>query len=275
MRELCRVLDVSESGYHCWRKRPPSARAAEDARLLKKIRESHRRSRGGYGSPRVYRDLRDDGERVSIKRVARLMRQDGITGATSRRRRVVTTDSTHSFAVADNVLDRQFTAAAPNRKWVTDITYIGTGEGWLYLATVMDLYSRRIVGYAMSERIDQQLTLSALQMALKERTPSAQLVHHSDRGSQYAATRYQQRLSDWGIAVSMSRKGNCWDNAVIESWHRTLKVELVWRCDYATRAEARRSIFEYIVVFYNQQRRHSTLGYKSPAQFEREYAIVS
>jgi putative transposase len=269
LSELCRVLEVSESGYYAWRKRPESKRSEEDQRLLKKIEASHEQSRGCYGSPRVWEDLTEQGEHVSKKRVARLMRVHGVKGAMPRKKRVVTTDSEHSHPIAENVLHREFEATEPNQKWVSDITYVATAEGWLYVATIMDLFSRKIIGWSMSQYIDQQLTLSALRMALADRLPASGLVHHSDRGSQYAAGDYQQLLSDWNISVSMSRKGNCWDNAVIESWHRTLKVECVWRQHYATRAEARRSIFEYIEVFYNQRRRHSTLSYKTPAEFER------
>lgn len=275
VRELCRVLEVSESGYHRWRKRQPSHRSERDEQLLTKIEASHTGSHRRYGSPRVWADLRQQGEQVSKKRVARLMRSRGLRGAMPRKRRVVTTDSRHAYTVAQNVLDRQFTAAAVNQKWVSDITYVATNEGWLYLATVMDLFSRRIVGWSMSDRIDQELTLSALRMALSARQPAEGLVHHSDRGSQYAAGSYQHLLGDWGITSSMSRKGNCWDNAVIESWHRTLKVELIAGACYATRAEARMSIFEYIEIFYNQQRRHSTLGYKTPAEFERAHEQLS
>jgi transposase InsO family protein len=268
-------LEVSESGYHRWRHRPKSARAEQDERLLVQIKASHEQSYGIYGSPRVWEDLREQGERVARKRVARLMRQSGLKGAVPRKRRVVTTDSKHQHPIAENLLDRQFAATAPNQKWVSDITYIDTDEGWLYLATVMDLFSRRIVGWSMSEHIDQELTLSALRMALQTRQPTAGLLHHSDRGSQYAAASYQRLLADWKITCSMSRKGNCWDNAVIESWHRTLKVELIAGQSYATRADARLSIFEYIEVFYNQRRRHSTIGYTSPAEFERLHALLS
>lgn len=269
------MLEVSESGYYRWKQRPKSARAVEDERLLNSIRASHEESHGNYGSPRVWEDLREQGERTSKKRVARLMRQSGLKGAMPCKRRVVTTDSEHQHPIAENLLDREFTATEPNQKWVSDITYIATDEGWLYLATVMDLFSRRIVGWSMSERIDQELTLSALRMAVQTRQPAAGLLHHSDRGSQYAAASYQQMLSDWGMICSMSRKGNCWDNAVIESWHRTLKLETNAGDGYATRAEARLSIFEYIEVFYNQRRRHSTIGYNSPAEFERRLALLA
>jgi transposase InsO family protein len=211
------------------------------------------------------------------------MRQESLHGAMPPARRERTTDSNHRHRIAENLLDRrnagQFTATGVNQKWVSDITYIGTDEGWLYLATVMDLFSRRIVGWSMSQQIDQQLTLSALGMALQQRgqaiAAGTTLLHHSDRGSQYAAASYQQLLGDWGIIVSMSRKGNCWDNVVIESWHRTLKVELVWSQEYHMRNQARTSAFEYIEVFYNQRHRHSSLGYLTPAEFERRHVLLS
>lgn len=269
--ELCSALEVSPSGYYRWRRRGESARRQRDRELLEKTRHSHQQSDGVYGSPRVYVDLMDAGEHVGRKRVERLMREHALVGAMPQRRRMVTTNSKHGYAIAENLLARDFAADAPNRKWVVDITYIPTMEGWMYLASVIDLFSRRIVGWAMSERIDQELTLTALRMALLWRRPDPSLVHHSDRGVQYAATQYRQLLSDWNVAVSMSRKGNCYDNAVVESWHRTLKVELVWRTKYQTREQARASIFKYIAVFYNQKRRHSSLGYLSPAEFERKH----
>lgn len=268
---LCRALDVSQSGYYRWRRHGGTVRCRSDAVLLEKIRAAYQASDGIYGSPRVFAELKARGESVARKRVERLMRQNALVGAMPQRRRLVTTNARHGYAVAENLLAREFTATAPNQKWVTDITYIPTQEGWLYLATVLDLFSRRIVGWAMSDRINQELTLSALHMALQGRQPASALLHHSDRGVQYAATRYRQLLSDWKITVSMSGKGNCYDNAVVESWHRSLKVELVWRTRYQSRDQARQSIFRYIAVFYNQKRRHSTLGYLSPAEFERNH----
>jgi transposase InsO family protein len=216
--------------------------------------------------------VRDTGTPASVsrKRVERLMRQAGLRGAMPPRRSLRTTDSRHTLRVADNHLGQDFSAIAVNQKWTSDITYIPTDEGWLYLATVIDLFSRRVVGWAMSERIDQALTLSALSMALQQRRPSAGLLHHSDRGSQYCAADYQQMLADWGITPSMSRRGNCYDNAAQESFHRSLKVECVWRERYRTRPEATQSIFEYIEVFYNRQRLHSSLGYRTPEDAERQ-----
>jgi putative transposase len=270
--ELCSAQELSPGGYYRWRTRGESARRQRDRDLLEKIRHAHQQSDGVYGSPRVFEDLKDAGEHVGRKRVERLMRDNAIVGAMPQRRRWVTTSSKHGYAIAENLLACDFTAEAPNRKRVVDITYIATMEGWLYLATVIDLFSRRIVGWAMSERIEQELTLTALRMALLWRKPDSSLEHHSDRGVQYAATQYRQLLRDWNLAVSLSRKGNCYDNAVVESWHCMLKVELVWRTKYQTRSEARGRIFKYIAVFYNQKRRHSSLGYLSPAQFERQHA---
>ena len=260
LSEIAAALDVSESGYYRWLRRLPCKRAERDVELLVMIRQAHEASRQTYGSPSIHQQLRQQGVGVGRKRIERLMREHGISGIMPKRRRVSTTDSRHAYPIAPNVLDRDFSAERANQKWVSDITYIWTEEGWLYLASVMDLFSRRIVGWSMSERIDQDLTKSAIDMALQARQPAAGLLHHSDRGSQYCVTAYQQRLTDWQITPSMSRTGNCWDNAVIESWHRTLKVELVYRQRYQTRAEARSSVFEYIVSFYNRVRLHSALG---------------
>jgi putative transposase len=275
VNEAAGALGVSASGYYRWRRSSRSRRAERDAELLVLIGAVHEASRQTYGSPSIYQQLREAGVSVGRKRVERLMREHGIIGAMPKRLRVRTTDSRHEHSIAGNVLNREFSADRANQKWVSDITYIWTDEGWLYLASVMDLFSRRIVGWSMSDRIDQDLTLSAITMALQARQPATGLLHHSDRGSQYCATAYRQVLADWQITPSMSRKANCWDNAVIESWHRTLKVELVYREQYRSRSEARRSIFEYIESFYNRERRHSTLGYLSPDQFERQHAADS
>jgi putative transposase len=269
------ALGVSESGYYRFRKRASFKRSQSDHRLVETIRRLHVASRQTYGSPSIHQQLRQLGIAVGRNRVERLMRDHRIVGLMPKRRRVVTTDSRHEHPIADNVLDRNFTAASANQKWVSDITYIATSEGWLYLASVIDLFSRRVVGWSMSDRCDQHLTLAALRMAVERRQPADGLLHHSDRGSQYCATAYRQLLADWRMIPSMSRKGNCWDNAVIESWHRTLKVELVYRQRYRSRAEARASIFEYIEGFYNRERRHSRLGYLSPDQFERQHAADS
>jgi putative transposase len=267
VRLMCRVLEVSPSGFYDWLGRPESARAAEDRALVAKIQAVHGDSRRTYGSPRVHASLKAEGYRIGRKRVARLMRENDIR-AKAKRTFQATTDSRHDHPVAPNLLDRQFTVAAPNMVWLADISYIPTREGWLYLAVVLDLHSRQVVGWAMDEEMPQELTLAALDMALKRRRPLPGLMHHSDRGSQYAAKAYQARLAEHGIVCSMSRKGNCWDNAPMESFFHTLKTERVHHRDYQTRAEARRDIFEYIEVFYNRQRRHSTLGYLSPVQFE-------
>jgi transposase InsO family protein len=236
--------------------------------MVIEIRAIHRESRKAYGSPRVYQELRARGRLVGRHRVARLMRSHGITVRRKRRFRR-TTDSKHAFPVAANILDRNFVCEAPNRVWMTDITWVWTREGWLYLSVVLDLYSRRIIGWAIENRIDRQLTLRALTMALEARRPQPDLLHHSDRGSQYACGDYQALLNKRGIVGSMSRKGNCWDNAVVESFFGTLKSEFLHHVEFGTRAEARSSIFEFIEVFYNGYRRHSSLGYLSPADYER------
>lgn len=271
VRLLCRVLGVSRAGFYAWHTREPSSHAQADERLGLAIAAIYAESRQRYGSPRVHAELGDRGHRVSRKRVARLMRQRGLAGRRRRRFRA-TTDSRHTFPVAANVLARQFAQAAPNVAWVTDITYIATGEGWLYLAAILDLCSRAVVGWAVSERITRELTLEALDMALLRRRPLHGLLHHSDRGSQYASGDYQTVLADHGVVCSMSRPGNCWDNAVAESFFATIKVELVHDATWATRAVARAELFEYIEVFYNGQRRHSSLGYLSPRAFERQRA---
>jgi transposase InsO family protein len=264
---LCRTLLVSTSGFYAWCRRGLSLRAQEDAALKVEIRAAHAASGKTYGSPRILEDLKADGQHVGRKRVARLMREEGIEGQRKRRFRV-TTDSRHSHPVAANQLNRNFTASAPNKIWVTDITYIWTREGWVYLAAILDLFSRRVVGWSMDSRIDQTLALDALGMALRTRRTEPGLLHHSDRGVQYASGDYQAQLRECGIVCSMSRKGDCWDNAVAESFFSTLKAELVHRTDYVTRRQARASVFEYIEAFYNPRRRHSALGYVSPVDHE-------
>jgi putative transposase len=267
---LCKVLEVSRSGFYAWTERVPSARSLEDAKLRVHVAAAYELGRGAYGAPRIHRELRAAGFNVSRKRVARLM---GDLGLKSRRKRrfKATTDSNHTLPVAENVLDRKFEVDAPNVAWVTDITYVWTSEGWLYLAAILDLFSRRVVGFATSERIDRALVLQALAAAVGRRVPNAGLVHHSDRGSQYASNDYQTALDDLGVVCSMSRKGNCWDNAVAESFFATLKTELVYQRRFATRKEAREAIFEFIEVFYNRQRRHSSLGYLSPMEYEMNF----
>ena len=267
VRVLCRTLKVSTSGFYAWCRRGLSDRAQEDAALKVKIRAAHAASDKTYGSPRIHEDLKADGQQVGRKRVARLMREEGIEGQRKRRFRV-TTDSRHSHPVAANHLNRNFTASAPNKIWVTDITYIWTRAGWMYLAAILDVFSRRVVGWSLDSHIDQSLTLDALSMALRTRRPEPGLLHHSDRGVQYAAGDYQKQLRQHGIVCSMSRKGDCWDNAVAESFFSTLKAALVHRTDYVSRSQARASVFEYIEAFYNGRRRHSALGYLSPVEHE-------
>ncbi len=264
---LCTMLEVSRSGYYAWEKRPTPARDKSDAQLAIEIANTHKRSRHTYGSPRVHRDLRARGIRVGKKRVERLMRAHGII-AKRRRRFRRTTDSKHSQSIAPNVLDRRFDAACPNTAWVTDVTYVWTLEGWLYLAVILDLYSRRVVGWAASENNDRDLALTALQRALATRTPGPGLLHHSDRGSTYASDDYRNALAANGMIASMSRKGDCWDNAVAESFFATLKGELIEHEIYTTRRSAIAAIGDYIDVFYNIERRHSSINYVSPVEFE-------
>jgi putative transposase len=264
---LCAALEVSRSGYYAWKGRPPPARATADEQLGVEIAAIHRRSRGTYGSPRVHAELRAKNRRVSKKRVARVMREKKLAARRKRQFRR-TTDSNHDSPIAPNVLERNFEQEAPNKAWVTDVTYIFTAEGWLYLAVMVDLFSRRVVGWATSDTNDRLLALDALYQALHARRPGAGLVHHSDRGSPYASEDYRKALRDRGITASMSRTGDCWDNAVAESFFATLKGELVDHERYATRAAAVASIGDYIERFYNPQRRHSHLGYVSPIEFE-------
>ena len=273
IRLMCRALAVSPAGYYAWRGRPESRRAAANRTLLATIRVLHQDSRQTYGSPSIWRALRKQGHRVGEHRVARLMRHDGLRAKAVKKWRA-TTHSSHHLPVAANTLQRQFTVSQPNRVWAGDITDVWTLEGWLYLAVLLDLYSRAVIGWAMGPRLTGELTEQALRMALVTRQPHAELLHHSDRGSQYAARQYQQLLTTHGITASMSRKGNCWDNACVESFFGTLKRELVYHRQYATRSEATQDIFEYIEVFYNRQRRHSTLGYRSPAEFEARAAVA-
>ena len=267
IRCMCEALEVSPSGYYAWRNRPECRRKREDRRLILEIKTVHRQSRGTYGSPRVHADLAAMGLRHGKKRIARLMRENGIR-AKQKKKFKVTTDSKHSHPVAPNLLGRDFSASSPNQKWLADITYIWTREGWLYLAAIMDLFSRPIVGWSMSRRMTKELVLEALAMAVEHRRPGPGLIHHSDRGSQYACGDYQGALTDHGMVCSMSRKGDCWDNAPMESFFHTLKTELVHHQDYQTRNQAKADIFEYIEVFYNRSRRHSALGYMTPAQYE-------
>ena len=265
---MCHVLGVSESGYYAWRQRLPNARAEANVALLAHIRRVHQDSRQTYGSPRIRAALRAQGVTCNRKRVARLMRFDHLCGCDRRKRRPTTTQSHHPYPVAANLLQQDFTAEAPNRKWLGDISYIDTLEGVLYLASLEDVFSRKIVGWAMAERMEGELVEGALRMALNRRQPATGLLHHSDRGSQYASANYRALLADHDISVSMSGVGNCYDNAMKESFFATLKTECATR-PFATRTAARSAIFEYIEVFYNRQRLHSALGYRSPEQFER------
>jgi transposase InsO family protein len=268
VRMLCRVLQVSRAGFYASQRRKPAARVQADERLGLEIATIHAESRQRYGSPRIHAELRERGCRTSRKRVARLMRRRGLA-ARRRRRFRVTTHSQHSCPIAPNLLARQFAQPTPDHAWVTDITYIWTGEGWLYLAIILDLCSRFAVGWAVNERITDDLTLDALTMALQRRRPLPGLLLHSDRGSQYASRDFHDLLAEHGLVASMSRRGNCWDNAVAESFFASLKIELVYEADWATRAAACAELFEYLEVFYNGQRRHSALGYLSPRVFEQ------
>jgi putative transposase len=268
VRLICEVLEVSPGGHYGWRRRPPCARQERREILAAEIEAIHREVKARYGSPRIHAELVARGKPCCVNTVASLMRERGVAAKTRRKFRC-TTDSSHGHPVAENVLDRQFEPGAADRAWTADITYVPTREGWLYLAAVEDLHSRRIVGWAMGERIDSRLVVDALEMTIARRLPGAGLVAHSDRGSQYASEHYRRVLAGHGITCSMSRRANCWDNAPMESFFATLKKELVHDEDYATRGEARASIFEFIEVFYNRVRRHSALGYKSPIEYER------
>jgi putative transposase len=268
IKTMCRVLGVSRSGCHAWQRRPRSARALEDERLTERIRAIHRDNRRVYGSPRVHAELvMADGERIGRKRVERLMRQAGITGMVARKRGR-TTIRVPGVRVCEDLVDRAFLAAAPNRLWVADITYLRTWEGWLYLVAVQDVFSRRIVGWAMADHMRTELVSDALQMALAKRRPDPGLIWHSDQGSQFVSLAFGQQARAAGIAQSMGSRGDCYDNAVAESFFATLKKELVHGRSWPSKAELRTEVFEYIEVFYNRRRRHSTLGFLSPAQFE-------
>jgi len=264
---MCRVLKVSKAGYYAWLFRPVSPRQQANRALVIQIKAAHRRSRRTYGRRRIHLQLQRDGVACSRNRVGRLMRSQGLCGL-RRRKFKATTNSRHSFPVASNLLARNFTASAPDQVWVSDITYLACEQGWEYLATVMDLYSRRIVGWAMQSTLERSLTLRALEMAIAQRRPAPGLIHHSDRGVQYACGDYQAALKRQGMVPSMSRKGDCWDNAPKESFFGTLKCELGLHSLRPPREHAHRKVFEYIEVFYNRQRMHSSLGYLSPAAFE-------
>jgi putative transposase len=265
---MAEALELSRSGYYAGRKRPESRREEENRVLVKKIEVVHQANRQVYGSPRMTVELKDQGVACSRNRVARLMKENGIAARTKRKFKV-TTGSKHQFPVAPNLLQQSFTADHPNRVWASDITYIATGEGWLYLAIIRDLHSRAVVGWSMQERLQRDLVLDAFKQAVMRRRPLPGLIFHSDRGVQYACSDFRELLADHQAVQSMSGRGNCYDNAVSESFFGTLKTELVYLSRFRTRAEAREAIFDYIEIFYNRQRRHSTLGYLSPAEFER------
>jgi len=269
---LCRLLEVTRQGYYAFAKRPLSPRVQEERSIRERLRVLHTESDGTYGSPRMLRALQSEGIRVGKRRIERALRSMGLRGRQRRRWRV-TTRANPAHPVVDNALARDFTASRPDEKWVTDISYVWTDEGWCYLAVILDLFSRAVVGWSMNTTLSTQLPLAALDMALQRRCPSARLMHHSDRGSQYTSADYRHALSKAGITVSMSRKGNCWDNAVAESFFATLKTELVYRRSWGTRTDLRAAVFQYIEMFYNRRRLHSSIGYKSPAQFESEYAL--
>ena len=269
VRLMCRLLGVCASGYYAWRQRPESVRAGRDRALLDKIRRVHAASNGVYGSPRVHAELVAEGVCVGRHKVAQLMRSARLRGCPKRRFRT-TTQRDRSYRVAHNLLKQDFTAEAPNRRWAGDITYIPTRQGWLFLAVVMDLYSRRIVGWSMSRWSDRHLVVNALQMALQARQPAGPLIHHSDRGGQYSSDDFRNELARNGIDCSMSGTGNCYDNAVVESFFGVLKRERVIRVRYRNRDEARADLFEYIEVFYNRKRRHGYLGNISPVDFEKQ-----
>ncbi|WP_370468058.1 MULTISPECIES: IS3 family transposase [Pseudomonadota] len=268
VHRLCQVLGVSQSGYFAWKDRPASRRQRDDMVMLAHVRSAFALSNGTYGSPRMTRELQDDGFAIGRRRTARLMRENGLRGRQKRRFKR-TTDSEHSWPIAPNIIDQDFTATAPNQKWGVDISYVWTREGWLYLAVVLDLFSRRVVGWAVGDRLHRDLALAALRKALVMRRPPEGLIHHSDRGSQYCSVDYQAELHRHGIRISMSGKGNCYDNAMVETFFKTIKSELVWRTVFYTRDQAAQAIARYIDGFYNPVRRHSALDYISPAQFER------
>lgn len=268
--DLCAALEVSRSGYYAWTRRQTGPRAQANRQLKEEIKVLFEKSRQSYGSPRITAALRQSGHDCNHKRVERLMRELGLKGRLRRPYRVMTTDSHHDHPIAPNRLAQAPACTAPDQVWLTDITYVSTDEGWLYLAGVLDLYSRRIVGWAMGESLEVALTLAALEMALQQRQPAPGLLHHSDRGVQYASQDYRRRLEAAAMEMSMSRKANCYDNATMESFWSTLKHELIYRCQFTTRAEARQCLFEWIEVFYNRRRLHSSLGYQSPVDFENQ-----
>ena len=263
---MCRALQVSTSGFYAWQDREPSAREVENQAILEEMRKIHRKYRRSYGSPRMSQELVDRGHRCGRGRVARLMRKNGIA-AKPRKRFVATTDSNHGLPVAKNLLDREFTPSASNRVWVSDITFLRTLTGWLYVAVTLELFSRKVVGWATGSSIDAELVIRALRMAVETRRPERGLIHHSDQGSQYASDAFQKVLKEFGMICSMSRRANCWDNAPMESFFGSMKVEWLEEI-YGNQEQATQDVFEYIEVFYNRERRHSTLGGINPSRFE-------
>jgi len=271
---LCQTFEVSRDGYYAWRKRPESEREQDNRKLVEEIREVYEKSRGTYGSPRITEALRSEGHVVGENRVAKLMQENGIQSIVSQKFKVVTTDSNHDMPIAPRVFEAENasqTLTSPNQAWAGDITYVDTEEGWLYLSVFLDVFSRKVVGHAADEHMKTELVLEALEMALgRQMVIENQLIAHSDRGSQYAALEFRERLNKAGIVASMSRKGNCYDNSFVESFFHTLKTELVYQTKFATREEAKRAIFEYIEVFYNRERIHSSIGYMTPEEFENQ-----
>lgn len=267
IRLMCRLLSVSVSGYYSWQNRKPSSRDEQNKYLAEKIKTIFDEEKSRPGAPRIAKRLNNEGERVSQKRVAKIMKENGWRAKAARKYKA-TTNSNHQLPVADNLLAQNFSANKPNEKWVSDITYCWTDEGWLYLAVVLDLYSRKVVGWALSDRMTKQLVIDALQMALWSRKPPKGLILHSDRGSQYCSHAYQKLLKDYGLICSMSKKGDCYDNAAMESWNHSFKVEAIHGERFLTRQEAKSHIFEYIEIYYNRKRLHSKIGYRTPDAFE-------
>jgi putative transposase len=270
---MCRILQVSRSGYYQWKKRPESRRTKDNQVLLEEIKQAYQKGRKTYGSPRITGALQAQGWCCGKNRVARLMRMNGIAAVGSRKFKA-TTNSRHNYPVAENLLSNGMEITTPQEVWVSDITYIATEQGWLYLAVIMDMFNRQIVGWAMDSTMTRKLVIEALKQAYWRHKPAAGVIHHSDRGCQYASHEYQALLKQYGFRTSMSRKGNCYDNACMESFFHTLKTELVYQHKYQTRAQAQQSIFEYIEIFYNRVRLHSTLGYKTPVEFLKQATVA-
>jgi transposase InsO family protein len=265
--KMCRVLEVSRSGYHAWLARPQSNRGAENEALVEEIREIHKERRGTYGSPRITAELRDRGRRVGKNRVARLMKNEGISGKIAKKFRVQTTDSNHDYPISPNLLEQDFSVSRINRVWASDISYIRVGNGWIYICVVIDLCNREVIGWEISTSLNAEIAVAALRKAIRKRKPGRGVIFHSDRGVQYASCKFRKELKDNGFKQSMSGKGNCYDNAPVESFFHTLKVEEVYRKKYRTFEEAKRNLFDFIEVFYNTTRKHSSLFYMSPKEY--------